>query len=507
MPDVFISASNRISREYREFERTSTVAANAYVGPIVSNYLSELEDALTAANFDGNLVIMQSNGGLFSVDAAREDCIRMLESGPAGGAVGVAELCTSLGVSSAICFDVGGTTAKACLVSDGRPVMSSDYFVGGYNQGIPIRIPTIDIVEIGTGGGSIAAVDESGRLSVGPVSAGAEPGPVSFGRGGTRPVLTDAHVVLGRMPASRAISGGLKLDVDAARDAIDRDVASPLKMSVSEAAAGIVSVASAAMANSIRAVTTERGLDPRDFTLIAYGGLGPIHAVDVARELGITTVVIPRLASNFSALGMVAADYRWDFVRTSLTALRPDAVTDLEAEFQSMEQEGRDAVSSSPLPPTGTEVLRSVDMRYVGQEHAVTVPVQTMDAGTIDSLKSAFDELHMKLYSHNAPGEPVELVNLRVTVIGTLPRPFYPELPFTTSSLEEVTVGRSLTQFDRNSDPVDTPIIRREQLGSGFLADGPLILEEEGTFTCVPQGVHLAISKDGHVVLTIGNAE
>ena len=315
VPGAFVTASHEVSREQREYERVSTTAANAYVGPRVSSYLERLESRLAGDGFEGSLLIMQSGGGLFDVETARSQCIQMLESGPAAGVVASREMGRAMSLDNVICFDMGGTTAKACVLQRGTAAMSADYFVGGYNEGLVIRIPVLDIKEVGTGGGSIAWIDGAGALHVGPESAGASPGPACYGLGGTRPTVTDAHLVLGHLSSTRFNDGRMQLDAAAAKRAIEEHVARPLGLDVATAAHGILAIANASMANAVRAVTTERGLDPRDFTLIAYGGAGPLHAVDIARELAIGRVVIPDAPG--ALLGV------WDANRGHPARIRP----------------------------------------------------------------------------------------------------------------------------------------------------------------------------------------
>lgn len=335
-PNLFVSASHELSREYREYERTSTVAANAYVGPQVNRYLGDLERRVRSDGFAGSLMIMQSNGGLSDVEMARRQCIQMMESGPAGGVVGTMALCEALDLEAAIAFDMGGTTAKASVIRRGEPSLSPDYFIGGYNEGLAIRIPVLDIVEVGTGGGSIAWLDEGGGLHVGPRSAGAEPGPVSYGRGGTEPTVTDANVVLGRLSPERFLGGEMRLNRIAAENALRERVAQPLGVELERAASGMLEIATASMANAVRRVTLERGLDPRDFTLVAYGGGGPLHAAAVAKELSIGKVVIPYAPGHFSALGMLMADLRRDYVQTLFARLDDLKMDELEAQFKKL---------------------------------------------------------------------------------------------------------------------------------------------------------------------------
>src|SRR5215831_19222906 len=319
-PQLFITASHELSQEYREFERTSTAAANAYVGPRVRHYLGEMGEHLADSGFGGEFLIVQSTGGLFGIDEARDACIHMLESGPAAGVIGTKALCDRIGLGNAIAFDMGGTTAKAGVIHDGEVLMTGSALIGGYATGLPVQIPMIDIQEVGTGGGSIARV-EMGALHVGPESAGVQPGPVCYGQGGTEPTVTDANLVLGRLGADRFLGGEMRLDVDGARRALEARIAKPLGLDLVAAADGILRVATTKMSHMVRWVTTERGLDAADFTLVAYGGAGPLHATMVARELRIAKVVVPRAPGHFSAYGMLVAELRRDFVKTWFTPL------------------------------------------------------------------------------------------------------------------------------------------------------------------------------------------
>ncbi|HXE28388.1 MAG TPA: hydantoinase/oxoprolinase family protein, partial [Stellaceae bacterium] len=284
IPGVFVSSSHRLSQEYREFERASTVAANAYIGPRVDRYLGELDRQLRADRFGGEFYIVQSTGGLFPIDEARRECVRMLESGPAAGVIGAQAICHQLGLPDAIAFDMGGTTAKAGVISDGKPLTTGAALIGGYERALPIQIPMMDIFEVGTGGGSIARLAEGKALRVGPQSAGSMPGPACYGRGGTEPTVTDANLLLGRLDPAHFLGGTMKLDQAAAERAVRTRIAEPLRLDVMEAAEGILRIAATAMSYAVKGVTTERGLDVGKFTMITYGGAGPLHASAIARE-------------------------------------------------------------------------------------------------------------------------------------------------------------------------------------------------------------------------------
>ena len=292
-PGTYVSASHEISQEYREFERTSTVAANAYIGPRIATYLGEIQDRFVREKFAGSFYVVQSNGGLFDVAQAQRECIRMLESGPAAGVIGARAVCDRLNLDNAIAFDMGGTTAKAGVVLDREVLMAGNIMVGGYDEGLPIQIPLIDTQEVGTGGGSIARIEDGGGLRVGPQSAGAAPGPVCYDLGGAEPTVTDANLVLGRLSADNFLGGEMKLNLHAARQALVTRIADPAGISLTEAANGIIRIAATTMSHVVTRVTTERGLNAGDFAMVAYGGAGPLHASIVARELRIPTVIVP----------------------------------------------------------------------------------------------------------------------------------------------------------------------------------------------------------------------
>src|SRR5580704_8979151 len=371
LPGVFISASHELSQEYREFERTSTVAANAYIGPKVRGYIGEIDDHIRKADFKGSFLIVQSTGGLYESEQAQSQCVRMLESGPAAGVIGTQALCRTLGIDNAIAFDMGGTTAKAGVIYKGEALTTGSALIGGYAKALPVQIAMMDIFEVGTGGGSIARADD-GTLRVGPQSAGAQPGPACYGLGGEEPTVTDANLVLGRLGADRFLGGEMKLDVKAAERALAK-VGKPLGMSATQAADGILRIAATAMSYAVKGVTTQRGLDAGDFALVAYGGAGPLHAVAVAREIGIRNVIIPYAPGVFSAFGMLFSDLRYDYVRTHLMSLTDAPFDEIESVFRALEQEGRDAIASTSVQPHQIVVKRALDMRYVGQEHPVTV--------------------------------------------------------------------------------------------------------------------------------------
>jgi N-methylhydantoinase A len=504
--DWFVSASHELSREYREYERTSTVAANAFVGPRVSNYLTDLELRLHGERFGGDLLIMQSNGGLADVALARRQCIQMMESGPAGGVVGTMALCEALAVPEAIAFDMGGTTAKASVIRRGEPSFSPDYFVGGYNEGLAIRIPVLDIVEVGTGGGSIAYLDEGGALHVGPKSSGAEPGPASYGRGGQEPTVTDANVILGRLSPEAFMGGDMELDRAAAEQALRKRIARPLGVDLRRAAAGMLEVATSSMANAVRQVTLQRGMDPRDFTLFAYCGGGPLHGTAVARELGIRTVIIPQAPGLFSAMGMLLADLRRDYVQTLFARLDELDMATLEREFKVLEAEGSTALAQSGINTDQVIFERAADMRYVGQEHTVSVrlPAQFMHETDRTVIKRLFDEAHQQRYSHSAPAESADVVSIRVSAIGQLSKPRLPRIANGgVEPLEGAYKGSRRIAFAGQPDH-ETAVYERAELLAGNVIDGPAVIEEAASTTVVEPGDRLRVNEYGHLVIELG---
>jgi len=505
-PNLFVSASHELSREYREYERTSTVAANAYVGPKVSQYLGDLERRLRGSGFAGNLMIMQSNGGLSDVELARRQCIQMMESGPAAGVVGTMALCETLDLEAAIAFDMGGTTAKASVIRRGEPSLSPDYFIGGYNEGLAVRIPVLDIVEVGTGGGSIGWLDEGGGLHVGPRSAGAEPGPASYGRGGTEPTVTDANVILGRLSPERFLGGEMRLNRNAAESALRERLAHPLGVNLERAASGMLQVATSAMANAVRHVTLERGLDPRDFTLVAYGGGGPLHASSVAKELSIRTIIIPQAPGHFSAVGMLMADFRRDYVQTLFARMDDLEMAELEDEFKKLEAEGRKALEASGIPTERIVFERAADMRYVGQEHAVAVrvPAAVGDETARAEIKKLFDDAHELRYSHSAPGESADIVSLRVSAIGRLGKPEFPRIPPGDPAPPPAARRGTRSVIFEGSGALEAAVFDRTNLLQGNMIPGPAIIEEAASTTVVEPGDTVTVNAYGHLVMQLG---
>ena len=505
-PDLFVTLSHEILREFREYERTSTTALNAFVGPRVNRYLGRLEGFAREEKFAGKIAIMRSNGGTMSLDQARREPVAMMESGPVAGMIGAGRLASLLGIGRAIGFDMGGTTAKTSLITDGVPPIEEGYVIGDAYTGQPMQLPVVDIVEVGAGGGSIAWCDAGGGLHVGPKSAGADPGPACYGRGATEPTVTDADLVLGRINPQRFLGGGMSLSVARARDAIANRLSAPLGLGTVEAALGIASIADAAMSLAVRAVSVNRGIDPRDTAMIAFGGAGPLHAVAIAREIFIPTVIIPKLPGNFSALGMLMAEWRQDFVRTLFGALGAFTAADVERAFAELRAAGEEQLRRDRMAPEAACFAFAADLRYRGQEHTIPIAVSASAdlAGCTASTRARFDEQHESRYGHAASDQALEIVNLRLVV--TVPRmvdaiEHWLSAPW--QPTEKAAEERRLVVYDIADRPVEARILWRPALAAGTEIVGPAVIEEANSTTFIPPGDRATINRWGHIVIDL----
>jgi len=506
LPGVYITAGTELTREWYEYERCCTAVANAVVGPRMSDYTTRLQTRLAGAGFGKTLYMMGSNGGVLSVERTLKEPISLIESGPVGGCIGAGAYGAALGLPNLIAFDMGGTTAKCALVRDGAFELHSPYFVGSYETGFPIRGSVVDIVEVGAGGGSIAWVDGAGRLHVGPKSAGSDPGPVAFGRGGTEPTVTDANLVLGRIGSDVFLGGGLSLDIDAARDAIRDKISAPLGLDnrpIEDTAEGILALATVSMTNAIRQVTVERGHDPRDFTLFVFGGSGPIYGAALARELNVSTVVIPPEPGNFSAIGMLLADARIDVARTMILPFEADSLVRVNVAFEEAERHGTETLSGEV---EGADVLltRSIEMHYRGQKHTFTVPLAG-PVGEADALRTVFEKYYRTRFGHSDGLAPIEIVGIHVSAYARTEKPDLSQLPRHGAPADADTQPTSrLVYFGAAGGWIDTPVRRRSVLPVTFEAAGPLIIEEYGATTVVGPGDHCLIGDLGEIHVSIG---
>ncbi len=504
LPDVAISISSEILPEIKEYPRTSTTVINAYVQPVVRAYITALDARLKALGIEAPLQLMQSNGGLASAAFAAAAPAHIIESGPAAGVVGGAALARRLNEPRVITFDMGGTTAKAGLVEDGEVLRSEAIEVGGgvmvgsrllVGAGYMLKLPAIDLAEVGAGGGSICRLDAAGAPKVGPVSAGADPGPVCYGRGGTAPTITDCNLALGYLDPGGLVGGAMKLDLEAARAAIARDLAGPMGVSVEDAAFGMLRLASATMMRAIRAVSVERGRDPRQFALLGFGGNGPLFAAGIARELGIARVLIPPLPGVFSAFGLLVADaehHATQSIRTRLDAADPARIL---AVLTELERAGSTQLTRDGFLPARQETRRAASARYLGQSSEIEVPL----TGSITpaSIAEAFGVEHERTYGFRAPSsEPVELMGLSVITRGLPERPRLPEHipPFAAS------VPPTRRAWFPNGGWTETPVVDRAGLAKGPRV-GPLIVQEYDATCLIPDSFRASVDSFGNIAM------
>ncbi|HZT16055.1 MAG TPA: hydantoinase/oxoprolinase family protein [Gaiellaceae bacterium] len=490
-PGLSVTLSHELAREWREYERASTAVLNAYVAPRVERYLRNLEDGLSKLRVDARLHVMQSNGGITTAAKARREPIQTLLSGPVGGTIGGAALSRLTGRPNLLCVDMGGTSFDLSLIVDGSPTVSTETEL----EGLPVLMPLVDIHTIGAGGGSIAWL-EAGGLRVGPQSAGADPGPACYGRGGTEPTVTDANLFLGRLDPQYFLGGRMRLDADAARRAL-RPVAAELGLDDTSFAEGVLAIVNANMADAMRTITVKQGIDPRRYALVAFGGAGPMHAAWLADELDISEVVIPWSPGMFSAWGMLQTDMRHDVVRAFYRPLAELDAAEVDAVFEELQREGAELLAEEGIPAADHYFARSADMRYVGQEYSVAVSI---GAGPIrlDRIDAGFHDAHRVRYGHSTPGAPDEFVNLRLAAFGRIAGR---AAPFQAPEDDaEPRVGTVRAVFD--GEPQEAALVRRDLLRPGAKLEGPALVEEQGATTVVPPGFGLAVDPHGNLLIT-----
>ena len=515
-PAAVVSLSADVAPEFREYFRASTTVINGCIRPVVARYLQRIEERLVEAGIRAELLVMQSSGGVYTFAAAQQKPVYMVESGPAAGVIAAAHLGRALGCDQVISFDMGGTTAKAGLIQDGEPGLTKDYEVGATAQsgvgtsrgaGYPIRTPVIDLVEIGAGGGSIAWVDPGGILRVGPKSAGADPGPVCYGQGGTQPTVTDANLVLGRLNPEYFLGGEIGLDVEAARRVIEQHCAEPLGMELVAAANGIVEIANAAMVNALRLVSVQRGYDPRDFALVAFGGAGPSHANRLAAMTEIPVAIIPPSPGTASAMGLLVTDLKHDYATTSIEQMERVDPAALERTFCDLEARGRETLMREGIGEAAMDFRRQADLRYVGQSHELTLPLAAdpLDPVQMERMLQQFHCEHERAYGFSAPGEEVELVNLRLAAVGEIAKPAMASIE---KAEGEATAKTSRpVYFAESGGYVECPVYDRYGLGAGATVMGPAIIEEVDSTTTIHPSYQVRVGEFGHMVLTAGDAK
>jgi N-methylhydantoinase A len=516
LPGVPVSCSCDVVPEIREYERTSTTSANVYVMPLMARYLDDLERKLQALGVPGRLYVMMSAGGIATPDTAKRVPIRLVESGPAAGALAAARMARQVGEDRLLSFDMGGTTAKACVIDRGEPQLAREFEVARADRfkkgsGLPIRVPVVELIEIGAGGGSIARVDRMGLLKVGPDSAGADPGPAAYGAGGREPTVTDADLLLGYLDAGFFLGGRMRLDVEAARRAIEERVARPMGLGLTEAAWGIHRVVNENMAAAARVHGIERGKDLRGYPLFAFGGAGPVHAWHVGRILRVPRVIIPHGAGALSAYGLLAAPLAFDFVRTAPQRLASADWGQINRLFEEMEAEGRRIVRGAGLAEADIFVRRSAEMRYLGQGHEVDVPIPLgrLGAESAATIIASFESAYRLLYSRTPQGVPLEALNWRAVVSG--PAPDVLGQPHGSaadgrsggaiSGPPQVKATRK-AYFPEAAGYVDTAVYDRDALAPGAHFAGPAIVEERESTTVIGPGATVSVDAHRSLILT-----
>jgi N-methylhydantoinase A len=503
-PGVFVTCSHEVSPQFREFERFTTTAMNAFIGPLVRDYVSRLAEGLSGAGFEGEVHIMRSNGGVAPARTVAQLPVYTLMSGLAAGVLGGAWIGELTGRRNVITLDIGGTSADIGVVTDGRfgEASARDTYVAGY----PILVPMIDLHTIGAGGGSIAYVDDAGAFKVGPQSAGAVPGPAAYGRGGTSATVTDANIVLGRLDVHKFLGGAMPLDRQAAERAIDA-LARKLGLPAMEAAEGVVAVLNANMANAIRARTVQKGIDPRKYSLVAFGGAGPLHGVEVARLLGIPEVLVPPHPGINSAIGLLTTDLKYDIVRTAFLVSAGIDLQRLNAELEDMERALRAQLTADDVDPAAATFECSADARYVGQgyELRLSLPREPITAEVLQSAITRFHELHRQEYGHHFAQSPVELVNLRVSAIARVPRIGPPPRPQGGSlSAARIRTDSTVFRIGLELKSFETAFYDRSRLPLGESFSGPAILLQTDSTTVVPPECTARLEESGSIAIRLG---
>lgn len=501
-PECYVSISSEILPQVREYERTSTTAVNAYVGPVLGRYLRNLQNKLAAAGFRHEVLITQSNGGIMSASYGAEHGAATLLSGPSAGAVGGMFFASQLGMPNLIVMDMGGTSYDVSLIKDGAYALTTEGEIARYR----VALPMIDIHTIGAGGGSIAYLDKGNLLRVGPRSAGADPGPACYGKGGAEPTTTDANVVLGYINPDFYLGGELRIDRRASEAAIRTRIAEPLGISLIEAADGIYRLVNTNMADATKVVSVEKGHDPREFALVAAGGAGALHGSKIAEIVGIPTVIVPKTASVFCAMGMLESDIKHDYVRTMWAPLESLDLNELNHVFNQMETEARRTLKSEGIPEERIEIERGMDLRYMGQHHEVTVliPEGEITCHTLPQIAERFHAAHQRLFLYSEPDSPLESINVRVTGIGKIPKTPLQSWPEGGPDASPALKGKRSAYFSEAGGWVETPIYDGSRLRAGNRIVGPAIIEEVTTTIVVCPRDQAEIDRLGNVVIRVG---
>lgn len=497
-PEAYYSVSSTILPEFREFERLSTTVINSYLGPRMKMYIHNLRQRIKEVGVTVEPYITQSNGGVMSISSTIQTPVQTALSGPSAGVMGAVYIAEAAGFKDIITYDMGGTSTDVSLVKDGI----AEYTTKRKVCGLPSGVPMIDVHAVGAGGGSIAQIDNAGALKVGPESAGANPGPAAYGLGNENPVVTDANLVLGRINPHYVLGGRLKIDAELSKKAVKAKIADPMGIGTEEAALGIVKVVNSNMARAIRVITVEKGHNPSDFTLVAYGGAGPLHAVHLAQEMGIRTVLIPPAPGALCALGLLTADIKKSYVRTAIASYDEMTPEQINAVMSSLRDEGSAWLDSEKVPSERRKFHGIAEMRYVGQNYElqVEIPTENITVSDIEKMKQDFFVAHEKNYGYYNPNAPVQFVNFRCEATGIVKKPNLAELETTLDDPSKAEIGRRVVHFEE-SGAVDCPVYDRAKFGRAERVNGPCIIEQMDSTTVVPPNTWFSIDKFGNLII------
>jgi N-methylhydantoinase A len=496
LPEAYITLSSDVLPEFREFERMSTTVLNAYMGPRMGTYMERLLKRVEAIGIAAEINTVHSNGGLMSVQTVREVPVRTCVSGPAAGVIGTAVVGSMAGYENLVTFDVGGTSTDVSVIVKGRALYASNRLVADY----PVKTPMLDIHVIGAGGGSIARIDDAGALKVGPHSAGADPGPAAYGRGGLEATITDANIVLGRLDPHFLLNGKLAVDFDAARNVIERKVAQPLGISIDEAAHGIVRIANANMNRAIQSVSTERGYDIREFALMAFGGAGPLHATELAKDCGIQTVIVPLEPGTFCARGILLSDITMDFVRSELSVANESAWQRVCTTLADMQKTAIAWLEREGVAPERRQLRLSIETRFDGQNYEVIVPLEGIDPNGLSAFLASFRTRHLQEYGYDIEGRETEIVNCRVQAVGQVPKTAQ---RFLSSSHSPIIKSERSVYFGAVHGRLPTPVYERSTLAQGYAIEGPAIVEEMSSTTILLPDQKLQVDSLGSLIIAV----
>lgn len=487
-PGAYISISSDLVSEFREYSRMSTTVLNAYLGPVMKKYVENFQRCIKDAGIQADPYITQSNGSIISIAETVECPIKTAVSGPSAGVIGATYIGKQCGINKIITFDMGGTSADISLIENGKAQVSFERMVEGY----PARIPMIDIITVGAGGGSLAGIDEGGALKVGPKSAGAMPGPACYMRGGKHPTVTDANITLGKLNQKKILGGRMDVDVELARKALQDDISAKSALSVEDAAAGVISVVNSNMIRAIRVVSVERGYDAREFTLMAFGGAGPLHACEVARELGITQVLLPPAPGTLCSLGLLMADTRFDLSRSRLMIAQEENLPLINEIFDDLVKEGNGMLDGENIPQDKRSFIYSIDCRYERQNYEITIemPAGTVSKAVLDALVEDFHKEHDRSYGYCDRTKKLQLVNFRVGAVGIIDKPDLKARPMEKDAQPPAPIEVRKVRFEGQTEYIDTNVYQRTEIPCGCVIKGPAIVEQMDSTSIIPPDWH-----------------